>query len=163
MEIGLVLSGGGARGFAHAGVIKALQEFGITINEISGVSAGSVIGAYYAAGFSIDEIISVTKRLELFRVIDVRLLRPGLFRLNSIRKGLNTHLKGISFDQLNIPLTVTATDFENGLSCFINSGNVVEAILASSAIPALFDPVAYEGRKLVDGGLLNNFGRAASK
>jgi NTE family protein len=157
LKTSVVLSGGGARGFAHAGVLKALEENSMEVTAISGVSAGAVIGAFYAAGFPVDEIVSLVKEVEMFRVTDLQLLKPGLFKTDAVRKSLNKHLAGLNFSDLKIPLTVSATDFKTGALNYIAEGDLVEGLLASSAIPALFQPVERNGALLVDGGLMNNF------
>lgn len=155
---GIILSGGGARGFAHVGVLKALSEMGIKPGMISGVSAGAVIGAYHAAGFTFDDIIEIVSRTELFRFLDFNFFKPGsLFKTDAVKESFERHLKGLTFENLNIPLIVAATDFQNGTIHYISEGNLVQALLASSAIPALYEPVMINNIMLVDGGLLNNF------
>jgi len=154
---GLVLSGGGARGFAHVGVLKALQELGIKPEMISGVSSGAVMGAYYAAGFSFDDIIKIVQQTELFHFRDLSILKPGLFTINTVKKCLEKQLKNLTLEQLRIPLIVSATDFREGKSVYFSKGDLVEALLASSAIPVLYQPVIMNEQLLVDGGLVNNF------
>src|SRR5436190_1629420 len=110
-NIGILLSGGGARGFAHVGVLKALSEMGIKPDMISGVSSGAVMGAYYAAGFGFDDIIKIVSETTLYRILDFRLKKLGLFKAGAVQRSLERHLKGMTFKNLNLPLTVAATDF----------------------------------------------------
>jgi NTE family protein len=155
---GIILSGGGARGFAHVGVLKALSEMGIKPGMISGVSAGAVIGAYYSAGFAFDDIVEIVSQTELFHFLDFNFVKPGsLFKTDAVKESFERHLKGLTFQNLEIPLVVAATDFQNGTIHYISEGNLVQALLASSAIPALYQPVMINNITLVDGGLLNNF------
>jgi NTE family protein len=155
---GIILSGGGARGFAHVGVLKALSEMGIKPAMVSGASAGAVIGAYYAAGFAFDEIIEIVSQTELFRLLDFNFLKSGsLFKTDAVKESFEKDLIGLTFEDLDIPLTVAATDFQNGISHYISEGNLVLALLASSAIPVLYQPVEINNVMFIDGGLLNNF------
>lgn len=124
---------------------------------ISGVSAGAIVGAYYAAGFSFDDMVKIIRETELYHLLDLRFLKAGLFKSIPVKESLERHLKGIRFEDLKLPLTVVATDFQNGKSIYFSKGEVVPALLASSAIPVLYQPVEYEDMILVDGGLLNNF------
>ncbi len=157
MKTGIALSGGGTRGFAHAGVLKAMDEIGIKLSAISGASVGAVIGAYYAAGFPVNEIVAIVKGAELFKISALRFLKPGLFKTDAVRASLDKHLSGLTFEGLKIPLFVNATDFENNKCIYLSEGILVDALLASSAIPGIFNPVELNGMKLVDGALLNNF------
>ncbi|MBK5286757.1 MAG: patatin-like phospholipase family protein, partial [Bacteroidia bacterium] len=136
---GIILSGGGARGFAHVGVLKALAEMDIKPGMISGVSAGAVIGAYYAAGFKLEDIVDIVSRTKLFRLLDFNFRKPGsLFTTDAVKESLEKHLDGLTFSNLEIPLTVVATDLQNGQSHYISEGNLVQAVLASSAIPVMY-------------------------
>src|SRR6185369_8810452 len=85
------------------------------------------------------------------------LLKPGLFRINPVKKCLERHLKNVTFEMLNIPLIVTATDFQEGKICYFSKGDLIAALLASSAIPVLYQPILIKNQVMVDGGLLNNF------
>lgn len=154
--VNLVLSGGGARGIAHLGVIKALREADIRFHRISGVSAGAIVGAFIAAGYGPDET-----RDKIIESKILRLLRPvfndGLFRMDKMEETLLKYLPGNSFSSLEIPLIVSATDINQGHSVFFNSGELVRPLLASSALPVLFAPVNINGGQFLDGGILNNF------
>ena len=155
MEINLVLSGGGARGLAHLGIIKAIRENGILIKRISGVSTGAVVGAFTAAGFSPEETLKIFMENKLMYQIRP-VFNAGLFGLNKWEKILMKYFPGNSFEELSIPLTVIATDINNCESVYFSSGELVKPLLASCSIPGFFEPVLLNQRQLVDGGVLNN-------
>ncbi|MCC9138223.1 patatin-like phospholipase family protein [Pontibacter silvestris] len=155
-QIGLALSGGGARGIAHLGVLKALDELGIKLSVISGVSSGAIAGVMYAAGFKPDEILKLIKELSVYNI-----MRPafkiGLMHLEEVEKLYIKHLgAGIKFEDLNIPVIVSATDMNEGITVYYSSGELIKPLLATSAVPILYKPVSFEGKLLNDGGLLNN-------
>jgi NTE family protein len=114
MKLGLVLSGGGARGIAHIGVLKALEEFEIKPDMISGTSSGAIIGAFYAAGFSIPEITDVIKTNKVFRFADLSLSTSGFLKTKSNEEMFRKYFKKKIFQELDIPLFISATDLLNG-------------------------------------------------
>jgi NTE family protein len=155
-KTGLVLSGGGARGFAHLGVIKALNETGIYPDVISGTSAGAIIGALYADGYTPDEILNlmnIGSRLDFMRPA---LPREGLLQINGIIKILKTCLRSKTFEELRIPLYVTATDLNNGKAVYFSEGDLIDPVIASASIPVVFQPVKIDDISYVDGGVLDN-------
>jgi NTE family protein len=156
MKTGLVLSGGGARGFAHIGVVKALQEKNISWDLISGTSAGAMIGVFLADGFSPNEILEIFKEYELLGIFNFFSLKPGLLSLDKLKKLLETNLRSKTFEQLNMPFYVTATDYNSGKQKIFSSGDLVQPILAASSIPVLFPVVYIEGVPYVDGGISSN-------
>jgi NTE family protein len=156
MKVGLVLSGGGARGFAHLGVIKGLLEQGFRFDVISGVSAGAVAGALYAQGHSPDEILRIFLTTRLFKFIRPSTSLKGFFRADRLETLCRQYLPHDSFEGLGLPLCVNATDIAAGETVFFSQGPLIRPLLASGAIPVLFEPVNIGGRQLVDGGLLNN-------
>jgi NTE family protein len=157
-KLGIVLSGGGARGFAHAGILKALNEKGFYPDIISGVSAGAIVGALYADGHSPDEILKIFSQNDsFFKYVKFTVPRKSLFRAEGLRQKLSTYLEGKSFDDLEKPLYVAATNINNGKINYFQEGPVLDAVLASAAIPVLFDPVEIGGDLYVDGGVLDNF------
>lgn len=156
-KIGIVLSGGGARGIAHLGVLKALEEFGIVPTHVSGTSAGAIAGAFYAAGYSIPEIVSILKKGQIFNFSNILIKRQGLFAMKGFHDIYKEHFPNDSFEDLNIPLYVTATDILKGELVYFSSGNLSQVLMASSCIPLLFQPVNYNDTLFVDGGVLNNF------
>lgn len=156
-KIGLVLSGGGARGFAHLGLLKVLDELKIKPSAISGVSAGAIFGALYASGKTPDEILALAKNNSYFGFSNFLWRKEGFFSMENIRKILLEQIPSDSFESLKIPLIVNATDFLHNKTIFFSSGKLVQRLIASASVPVIFEPVAEENSKLVDGGLLNNF------
>jgi len=155
--IGLALSGGGARGIAHLGVLNALDELQIPVARLAGVSSGAIAGTFYAAGFPPREILRLFQEVNITRLTRIALSRYGLFRIDAVGALFERHLGvGCTFEQLQLPLTLVATDLVEGTSVRFSSGPLVPPLLASAAVPILYRPVEYEGRQLVDGGLLNN-------
>ncbi len=168
MKTGLALSGGAVRGLAHIGVLKYLQEKDININIVAGTSAGSIVGAFYAAGFDpreIEEIALEVRWRELIKYAAFpRIPRMGLINIEFLQKFLEKHLgKDITFQDLNKPFIICAVDVVKGEPIFIKSGNLIKAVMASCAIPGIFFPVELDGRLLVDGGVMHNIPTKALK
>ncbi|MFD2146151.1 patatin-like phospholipase family protein [Mucilaginibacter antarcticus] len=155
--IGLVLSGGGARGIAHLGVLQGIEEIGIKPKVISGVSAGAVIGALYAAGYTPRQILGIAKNHSPTNIVTAVITAGGLFSPEILKGVLLEAIPQNSFESLKILLFVTATDIGNCSSITTSKGVLCDVLVGSAAIPALFDPVPYQHRLLVDGGVLNNF------
>ncbi len=156
-RFGYVLSGGGARGIAHLGVLKLLEETGIQPNAIAGTSSGAIAGALYASGKSPEEILELFKRNHLFGWSNIAWRKDGFFSMDVLRKLLHEAIGQEHFDGLKIKLFVAATDLIKGRSVIFSTGNLVEAIVASASVPVVFEPVKYDDMLLVDGGILNNF------
>ena len=156
-KIGIVLSGGGARGIAHLGVLKALEEAGVFPQYISGTSAGSIVGALYAAGYSPEEMKSLLKETGYMRAISFGWGRQGILNSNSIQSVLLKYIHGMQFSELKKKLWICATNMSDGVYEFFEEGDVTEAVLASCAIPIVFTPMRKNGKVYSDGGLLNNF------
>lgn len=155
-KIGIVLSGGGARGFAHIGVLKALNENGIYPDVISAVSAGSIVGSLYADGYRPDEIFEIFNKLDIYKLIKFQRPWFGMLRASGLQKTLQHYLKATTFEELKIPLFVAATNFSKAKIEYFEEGNLIQAILASSAIPLILKPVLINNDFYVDGGLMNN-------
>lgn len=155
MKIGLVLSGGGARGLMHLGVIKALEEMGVKFSHISGTSAGSLIGSLYAYGYSTDEIFKQVTT-GYFRVVRPAWALTGLLSLEGLRLELQRYMPENNFAALKIQLTTAATDLVKGQIKYFDEGELIPAVLASSCVPAVFNPVTINGTMYVDGGILDN-------
>ncbi|HQU92672.1 MAG TPA: patatin-like phospholipase family protein [Pyrinomonadaceae bacterium] len=155
-KIGLALSGGGARGFAHVGVLKALVENDIPIDLIAGTSAGSFVGGAFAAGLSVDEIVEVGKKITWFGVAGFSYSPKG-FLSNAAMKGfIESNFPVSRFEDLRIPFTAVACDLETGEEIYLkDAGDLTHAIRASCAIPGVFVPVADDGRQLIDGGVVS--------
>lgn len=156
-DIGLVLSGGGTRGFAHLGVIKALEEAGIKPDIISGVSAGSIAGAFYADGNDPESTLEILAKHKLLDYLEFSIPQKGLVRMTGFEKTLKEHLHAKTFEELKTPLIVFATDMNNATYVRFDSGDLVIAIKASSSIPIIFPPVKIDGHFFLDGGVINNF------
>ena len=188
-KIGLVLSGGGAKGLAHIGVLKVIDSLGIKIDYISGTSMGAVVGGLYASGYTAqeldsifssidvdallqdytpresksfyekrnDEIYALTLPFNNFKLGLPSGLSKGLYNFNLISR-LTQHVSHIrDFEKLPIPFLCIATDLESGEQVLLNSGVLAQAIIASGAIPTLYNPVEINGRLLIDGGVVNNY------
>ncbi|WP_266364697.1 patatin-like phospholipase family protein [Tellurirhabdus rosea] len=156
MKTGLVLSGGGARGVAHLGVIKALLEMGVVIDRISGTSAGAIAGALLAHGYTPDEILKIIETTPFFRHVRPAFTRMGLLRLDKAEALYRQYLPHDSFEALKIPLHVAATDLIEGELIVFESGELIRPILASCCLPGIFEPYQINQRQYVDGGVLNN-------
>lgn len=156
MKIGLALSGGGAKGFAHLGILKALEEMGVTISEISGTSAGAIVGAFYCYGHKPDQILDIISATGFLKSVRPAWSWSGLLSMDGFRDVLLKYLPDNSFEKLKIPLTISATEIRQGRVTYFNSGALVPRIVASSSIPALFDPVTLDGNVYVDGGIMDN-------
>jgi NTE family protein len=155
-KIGLVLSGGGARGFAHLGVIQALNDVGISPDVISGTSAGALVGVLYADGYSPKEILVLMNSGSRLDFMRPALPREGLLQLGGIAKILKASLRAKTFEELKIPLHVSATDLNNGRAEYFSKGDLIDPVIASASIPVLFQPVIINNIYYVDGGVLDN-------
>ena len=155
-KIGIALSGGGARGIAHLGVLKALAEFGIKPTVVSGTSAGGIVGGFYAAGFSPDEILDIAKHADLFSVFNLAFYQ-GIFSMNAFEKIYLKYIPHNTFEGLSMPLYVAATDILKCKTVYFSSGVLSSALMATSCVPVAFQPVVFEGTEFLDGGILNNF------
>lgn len=156
-KIGIALSGGGIKGLCHAGVLKALEEQGIKPDIISGVSSGSVVGALYADGYSPDEIAILFEDISFRKMTKIQIPDGGFFRIDAFQRFLAKYLHAKTFESLQIPLRVVATDLDRGRSVTFSSGKLIEPIIASCSIPVLFSPKVINGTHYVDGGVLKNF------
>ncbi|THD67839.1 patatin [Robertkochia marina] len=155
-RFGFVLGGGGARGFAHLGAIKALEEKGIRPDIISGVSAGAVAGAFIAAGRSPEATHELMKSLSIRDLTNFQMPKTGLFNLNRLKSLLQEHLGDKDIKDLEIPLVIAATDILNGKVTYFKEGDLSTIVQASASIPVLFSPVKINDLYYVDGGVFNN-------
>jgi NTE family protein len=155
--LGLALSGGGARGIAHLGVLAALDELKLPVSALAGASSGGIVGAFYAAGFAPREVLRLLQATSIPRLTRPVFSRLGLLSLDAVGVLLARHLGPVQrFEDLRLPLTLVATDLEASESVYFTSGDLLLPLLASAAVPIVYRPIAYQGRQLVDGGLLNN-------
>jgi NTE family protein len=156
--LGLALGGGAARGLAHVGVLKVLEEEEIPIDCIAGTSIGAFIGALYAAGVpvgKVEEILCDLDWCSLTRLVDPVLPTSGLLDGKKVARFMAELLPVTTFEALKIPLAITATDVESGEALVIRQGDLLTALRAATAFPGIFSPVPFGGRFLVDGGLCN--------
>ncbi len=157
MNTGLVLSGGGARGVAHIGVLKALEEYDIYPTHIAGTSVGAIVGALHAAGCGWEEILDFFKNLEIFSMKKYAKNKPGFLDSSKYYSHLKKYLVNDSFEKLKKPLYITATNLLDGTSQIFHSGELIRPLLASAAVPGVFSPVQINSGYYADGGVLNNF------
>jgi NTE family protein len=155
-KTGIVLSGGGARGFAHLGVLKALNDAGIYPDVIAGTSAGALVGVLYADGYPPDEILKLMNASSSLHYVRPTVPREGLLQISGIERILKENLRAETFEDLKLPLYVTATDLNNGRAEYFSSGELLRPVIASASIPVLFKPVIIDKIHYVDGGVLDN-------
>ncbi|MBT1449632.1 patatin-like phospholipase RssA [Glaciecola sp. XM2] len=157
MKIGLALGAGAARGWAHIGVIRALEELGVKIDVVAGCSIGAYVGAAYASG-RLDELEQWAYSLtewQVFTLLGVGFKRGGLASGQKVFDKHRDEFCAPTFEQMDKPFTAVATDLYSGKEVVFNKGDINDAIQASCAIPALFTPIEHEGRWLVDGAVVN--------
>ena len=160
IRVGLVLSGGGARGFAHIGVLRALERAGAKFDVVAGTSMGGIVGALYAAGYAPDEIYEIGKTTSWRDVVDIS-LQASLIKGNRFEAFLAEHLPA-TFAELELPLAITTTDVQSGEEVVLVEGDLIKAVRASSSFPGAFEPIAFAGRTMADGGIVNNLPTAAA-
>jgi NTE family protein len=156
MKTGLALSGGGARGISHLGVLKALDEFGVQVDYISGTSTGALVGALYSYGISPDEILEVIIKTRFFSSLRPAWTLTGLVTMDGLRDLILKLIPENNFDALKIPVIIAATSLNKGRTEYFTSGELIPAILASCCVPVIFKPVAINGEVYVDGGITDN-------
>lgn len=157
MKTGLVLSGGGARGIAHIGAIKAIEENAIHPSHIAGTSAGAIVGALYAGGCAWDEILDFFKTTPIFSMSKYAKSKPGFVDTDKFYDHFKSYLPKDTFESLQKPLYVTATNLLDGTLKVFHSGELIKPILASAAVPGIFAPVKIKNGYYIDGGTLNLF------
>ncbi len=155
MTYAIALSGGGARGIAHLGVLQALDEAGIKISAISGTSAGAILGAFYANGYPPEEILKIISKTKFFRLLHPALSLSGLLFIDALANLISQYLPD-NFETLQIPLTINATNLDTGTTSYFSTGKLIRPILASCCVPAVFSPIKIDKVRYVDGGMLNN-------
>ena len=156
-RLGIVLSGGGTRGVAHVGALKALDEHGLSPGCIAGTSAGAIVGALYAAGYSSEEMLEFFEVKSPFKLSKLAVGKPGLLDTEKSVPDFLEYFPENSFEALSRPLFVTATDIVNARLEVFSSGVLVQTILASSSVPMVFTPTEIDGRWFSDGGIIDNF------
>jgi NTE family protein len=151
--IGVALGGGFARGLAHIGVLKVLEEEGIPVRMLAGTSVGAIMGAAYCSGLTIAELEELARKVRFTTFARWTLSRYGFATNDRMVSFLERHLKVQTFEEMRIPLSVTATDFNTGKGAVFSSGSIIDPVRASCAYPGMFLPVEIGGRWLVDGML----------
>lgn len=156
-DVGVALSGGGIRGVAHLGVLKALEEFGLKPNIISGVSAGAIVGSLYAVGYSIPEIEDFFIKSSFSKNIRFNMPKNGgITSSKGYRNYLESYLGDKTFEDLDIPLIVNAAELFSGHNEYFSTGSLVNAVVASASVPVLFSPAEINDKLYVDGGIFCN-------
>lgn len=155
-KIGLALGGGAARGFAHVGVIAALEEAGIKVDLVVGTSAGSMVGAIYASGKNAAQLQDIAMKMEEAEITDWTLpfFGRGVLRGEALSNYVNRQVNNKLIESLPVPFGVVATDLKSGQGVLFQRGDTGQAVRASSAVPSVFSPVKIGDREFVDGGLV---------
>jgi NTE family protein len=155
-KIGLALGGGAARGFAHVGVIAALEEAGIKVDLVVGTSAGSLVGAIYASGKTATQLQDIALKMEEAEITDWTLpfFSRGILRGEALSNYVNRQVNNKLIESLPIPLGIVATDLRSGQGVLFRQGDTGQAVRASSSVPSVFNPVKIGDREFVDGGLV---------
>lgn len=156
-SFGMVLSGGGIRALAHAGLLKALMERGIYPDCMAGTSGGALIAALYATGYHPDEMLHFFKETPVFGFTLFAIGKPGLMDSEKYQALFKKFFTKETFEELTIPITVTATNLNTGKLEYFDKGDLINPLLASCALPPYFSPVMINNQMYSDGGLLNNF------
>ena len=156
MKFGLALGGGGARGAAHIGILEKLEQLGLQPDLVTGTSIGGLVGALIAAGLNSAAITDVFREMRFGKIYSLPGRKPALTDHRRLENLLERAIGRPTFDQLQLPLAVMATDLVSRELLALDSGDVVSAVLATTAFPVILPPVLREGRTLIDGGVLNN-------
>jgi len=154
--LGVAFGGGGMKGWSHVGVISVLDRYGLQPSLIAGCSAGAIMGAYYAYGYSVEDMVRFMRDQRTSALFSLRFDGLGLFDNRALGDYLRQHFQDCTFEDLKTPFYVICTDLESGREVVLNSGPLVDAVLASSAMPGIFSPIEIGGQLLCDGGLCNN-------
>lgn len=155
MKVGLALGGGFARGMAHVGVLQALEQHAIPIDLVAGTSAGSLVGAMYCAGLDPWQMEQYVDKINWRSLVRLRLRRDGVLDAEGLERWIQSVVGDLTFAELRMPFTVTATDLQAGTEVLLREGRVAQAVRASCAFPGIFLPVKLGEQTLVDGGLIN--------
>ncbi|MBV7503849.1 patatin-like phospholipase family protein [Bacillus sp. sid0103] len=152
-KIGLALGSGGARGFAHLGVIKALKDAGIPIHLIAGSSMGALVASFYGAGIDMDRLYKLSTAFKRKYFLDFTVPKMGFISGKKVKEFIKVFTHGKNIEDLSIPIGIVATDLLTGEKVVFKTGPVADAVRASISIPGIFVPEKYNGRILVDGGV----------
>lgn len=155
-KVGVALSGGGARGFAHVGALQAMEDMGLKPDYIGGVSAGSVVAVLYASGLRPEEILESFSSASFSDFAQLGVPSAGFFKMTGFKKFLLEHLNHTNIEELPIPTVIGATDLDHCVPVKFESGEITDRVLASCCMPIIFKPIRIEGINYVDGGVLHN-------
>ena len=155
-KVGLALGGGGAKGVAHIGVLKALEEANVQIDYLAGTSVGAMVASLYAFNIDIDSISKLARRLTISDITTFKLSKTGFFTTELLRKLLIEYVGDVNIEDASIPLAIVATDINTGEAVIFRQGPLADAVCASASIPGIYIPMNLNGRTLVDGGLVQN-------
>lgn len=154
IKIGISFGGGGARGFSHLGAIKAFEEFGIKFDYVSGTSAGSLVGAFYAAGYTYKQMYDIVKNIKE-KDIRKNIIPFTPSKIDGVGEIITNNLGDINIEDLKIPFSAVAVDIKSTKEVCISKGNLAKAVMGSCAVPGVFQPVLFNNMILCDGGLQN--------
>lgn len=155
-RIGLALSGGAARGYAHLGVLRVMEELRIPVDVVAGTSVGSIVGALLAGGYTADQMAEIAAGLKWQKLVSPTLSGLGLVTARKLEHFITELLGNVTFTELRIPFKAVVTDIARGDEIVFSDGSVAQAVRASCSVPGIFEPVVDEERALVDGGVVNN-------
>ncbi|SHJ87497.1 NTE family protein [Tangfeifania diversioriginum] len=155
-KFGIALSGGGARGIAHIGVLEALEKYGIKPGVVSGTSMGAIVGAFYAAGYPPNDLLKIMLERKFHRMVNWHMPFSGLIDMRKVKAAMREIIGEDDFSSLEIPFYCAVTNLNSGLEEIKSEGELFQWVVASSSIPVVFEPPVINGQTYVDGGLLNN-------
>lgn len=155
-KFGIALSGGGARGLAHIGVLEALEKYGIKPRVISGTSMGAIVGVFYAAGYSPKELLTIMLERKFHKMVNWHMPFSGLIDMGKVREVMKDLIGKDDFSSLKMPFYCAVTNLNSGLEEIKSKGKLFQWVVASASIPVIFEPRLIDGQTYVDGGLLNN-------
>ncbi|MDA9014839.1 patatin-like phospholipase family protein [Porticoccaceae bacterium] len=155
-KVGLALGGGGAKGVAHIGVLKALEEANVKVDYVSGTSVGAMVAAMYAFNISVDTLANIARDLSLSHITTFKFNKTGFFTADPLREILIDHLGEVNIEDAAIPLSIIATDINSGEEVVFTEGPLADAVCASASIPGVYIPMQLDGRTLVDGGIVQS-------
>ena len=155
-KVGLALGSGGAKGIAHIGVLRALQNANVKLDYISGTSVGAMVASMVAFNVSLDVVAEIAKSMTLAQITNFKLSKTGFFNADPLKEILIEHLGEVNIEDAAIPLSIVATDINTGEEVIFTEGTLADAVCASASIPGVYIPMQLNGRTLVDGGIVQS-------
>ena len=155
-KVGLALGSGGAKGIAHIGVLRALQNANVKLDYISGTSVGAMVASMVAFNVSLDVVAEISKSMTLAQITNFKLSKTGFFNADPLKEILIEHLGEVNIEDAAIPLSIVATDINTGEEVIFTEGPLADAVCASASIPGVYIPMQLNGRTLVDGGIVQS-------